>query len=121
MGEVPVLVGSCLCHRPQQSLSSYFIVNGQCKVIVSQERLLVTEHLLCIPSICHQNERLANNQPLVSVCTLQSRHTQYNCEVRSVPINNPHRYPVVFTVRITQSIEVPHCAPRMPPRHTHCQ
>ena len=68
------------------SLSSYFIVNGQCKVIVSQERLI-------------------NNHPLVSVCVHQSaRQVQYNCEVRSVPVNNPHRYPVVFTIRITQTL-----------------
>lgn len=33
-------------------------------------------------------------------------------EVRSVPVNNPHRYPVVFTVRITQSVVQPHCPPR---------
>ena len=36
IGEVPILVGSALCHRPNGSLSSYFIVNGQCKVIVSR-------------------------------------------------------------------------------------
>lgn len=50
----------------------------------------------------------------LSVCTLQSRQLQYSCEVRSVPLNNPHRYPVVFTVRVTQSIIPPECAaPRL--------
>lgn len=78
-------------------------------------------------------ERLANNHPLVSVCVLQTRfdtavvarfffscsvhgttagHTQYSCEVRSVPLNNPHRYPVVFTVRVNQSPQAVHCPPR---------
>ena len=80
-----MLVGSCLCHSPTSSLSSYFIVNGQCKVIVSQERLI-------------------NNHPLISVCAHPSaRQVQYNCDVRSVPVNNPHRYPVVFSLRVTQS------------------
>ena len=63
IGDVPVLVGSCLCHNPTGSLSSYFIVivgccgythpmpspNCQCKMIVSQERLI-------------------KNHPLVSIC-----------------------------------------------------
>ena len=37
IGEVPVLVGSALCNgRPHYTTACYFIVNGQCKVIVSQ-------------------------------------------------------------------------------------
>lgn len=39
VGEIPVLVGSKLCYRHEKNPpASYFIVNGQCKVIVSQER-----------------------------------------------------------------------------------
>ena len=46
IGELPVLTGSCICHRPRGSpgavatgeSSCFFIVSGQCKVIVSQER-----------------------------------------------------------------------------------
>lgn len=119
VGEVPVLVGSCLCHRPPGALSCYFIVflgtavachpcmtlfvwcllippppsfffapvhptrcpvsSGQCKVIVSQERL-------CTGFADGANRRLVNNHPLVSACLLQSRQMQYSCEVRSVPI-----------------------------------
>ena len=36
--EIPVLVGSCLCHRRANDNMCFFIVNGQCKVIVSQEQ-----------------------------------------------------------------------------------
>lgn len=39
-----------------------------------------------------------------SMCTLQSKQIQYNCEVRSVPMHNPHRYPVIFTLRVTQAM-----------------
>ena len=39
IGELPILVGSALCHTASTSpMSCYFIVNGQCKVIVSQEK-----------------------------------------------------------------------------------
>ena len=53
-------------------------------------------------------ERLANNHPLISVCTLrpgsfsktrprfQSKQVQHACEVRSVPVNNPYRAVVFF-------------------------
>lgn len=61
IGDIPVLVGSCLCHQPNSGHMSHFIVNGQNKVIVSQERLL-------------------NNHPLISACVLQNRHTQYTCD-----------------------------------------
>lgn len=57
IGEVPILVGSTLCHRPVQrpneDATCYFIVKGQPKVIVSQERLI-------------------NNHPLISMSVLQS-------------------------------------------------
>lgn len=43
IGEIPVLLGSALCHKPitgrvQPGEACYFIVNGGPKVIVSQER-----------------------------------------------------------------------------------
>jgi DNA-directed RNA polymerase beta subunit len=86
VGEIPVLVGSTLCHQSIKAQGNvcgnacYFVVNGQTKVIVSQERLL-------------------NNFPLISVCTLQNKQVQYTCEVRSVPASNPNRFPVVFSIR----------------------
>ena len=86
VGEIPVLVGSTLCHQSIKTHGNtcgnacYFVVNGQTKVIVSQERLL-------------------NNFPLISVCTLQNKQVQYTCEVRSVPASNPNRFPVVFSIR----------------------
>lgn len=83
IGELPVLVGSVLCHSPIQhqpnTSSCFFIVNGQTKVIISQERLI-------------------HNHPLVSSCLLQSKQTQYTCEVRSIPASNPNRFPVIFAL-----------------------
>lgn len=35
------------------------------------------------------------------MCTLQSKQTQFTCEVRSIPATNPNRFPVVFTLRLT--------------------
>ena len=95
IGELPVLTGSCLCHRPRAAdngTSCFFIVSGQCKVIVSQERLL-------------------NNHPLISACTLQSRQQQFTCEVRSVPLSNPYRYPVPAH----QPSALSHCGGATPP------
>jgi DNA-directed RNA polymerase beta subunit len=53
VGEIPALVGSCLCHQPlppgarQTGGLCYFIVNGQSKVIVSQERLCYSLLVKC--------------------------------------------------------------------------
>lgn len=79
-----------LCHQPLPphcagtavTNAGHFIVNGQSKVIVAQERLI-------------------NNHPLVSCCVLQTRQVQYTCEVRSVPASNTNRFPVVFALRAT--------------------
>ncbi len=90
VGEIPVLVGSALCHRPvphnhnNEDATCYFIVKGQPKVIVSQERLI-------------------NNHPLISVSVLQSKQVQFTCEVRSVPATNTNRFPVIFALRTTMA------------------
>lgn len=110
IGEIPVLVGSCLCHRPlperpsaaapptdaasADSIAAYFIVHGQNKVIVSQERLI-------------------NNHPLVSASNLQSKQVQYTCEVRSAPATNTNRSPVIFALRVTVA-SVPALLPAAP-------
>lgn len=112
VGEIPVLVGSAVCHRVLPGAAScFFIVNGQSKVLVSQEQGVMYGGWVGRTGR-PAPERLINNHPLINVQTLQSRQTQYSCEVRSVPCNNPYRYPVVFTVRVTQTVESPYCPPR---------
>ena len=69
---------------------------GSVKVIVSQERL-------------------TNNHPLVSVCTLQSKQIQYSCEVRS-----GHRCPASGTAVRPSPRTIPigtrSCSPFASPR-----
>lgn len=89
-GEVPVLVGSCLCHQPIPRNSSlpvgavaYFIslvwLQPACMHIRPCQR---AEQGDCVPgmrasALCGASRgatpRLLNNHPLISVCTLQSR------------------------------------------------
>lgn len=64
---------------------------GRNKVIVSQERLL--------PRLLPPGGLARSNHPLISSCILQSRQTQYTCEVRSVPASNLNRPPVILALR----------------------
>lgn len=82
VGHIPVMVGSKICNEPpSKSLQGFFVINGQDKVIVSQERI-------------------ANNHPML-YCIPQATDTkQYFCEVRSTTCNST-RVPLIFTLRLT--------------------
>ena len=128
IGEIPVLVGSCLCHQPlapgtsQPGAISYFIVNGRpgchiffCVTLGTIEGHRVTGtprpgiDIMWIAACL----RLVTNHPLVSSCVLQSKAIQYTAEVRSIPASNTNRLPVVFALRVTVN-QVPSLLPAEP-------
>lgn len=154
VGEIPILVGSALCHQPvgtaRVGTAGFFIVNGQneqalvffcagCRMTSEEEvggwcvlppykrepAVKVIVSRTGTPFPCLQ-ERLVNNHPLISSCVLQSRQTQFTCEVRSVPCgrarrratrpmaaSNPNRPPVVLALRIV--VQTPPAMLPVPP------
>lgn len=86
LGMVPIMVGSTACHTPNTEDSGFFIVQGQPKVLITQER-----HIHNIPYVY--------TAPLVKL-------TQYVAEVRSMrhPARTEFAYnkpSVLFNIKMT--------------------